>query len=232
MKLRSCCCYAFVSIVLLTDKIAAFTFHNGNSVFKCDRSSRYNVAKRMAVLEVGDAVDRTSIVLDKLRNVIDSDVGNDIVSAQQVLDLKVNDSGSIGFSLVVQSLKSPINEEIKKLCIRELTGVEWAKEIDIKFVEFASLKPVASTVEEPERRAPVIGDPTTQKAGGMANVKHIIAVSSCKGGVGKSTVAVNLAYTLQRAGARVGILDADIYGPSLPTVSNDSDIDYLTTGLC
>lgn len=221
MKLRSCCCYAIVGMVLLTDKLAAFTFQNGNSVFKCDRSSRYNVAKRMAVLEVGDAVDRTSVVLGKLRNVIDSDVGNDIVSARQVLDLKVDDNGRIGFSLVVQSLKSAINEEIKKICIRELTGVEWVKEIDIKFIEVTDVKPAASTVEEPEKRSPVIGDPTAQKAGGMANVKHIIAVSSCKGGVGKSTVAVNLAYTLQRAGARVGILDADIYGPSLPTVSTD-----------
>ena len=221
MKVRSCSRFAIVGIALLTVNVAAFLFQNGNSVFKCDRSSRYNIVKRMAVLEVGDAVDRTTIVLDKLRKVIDSDVGNDIVSARQVLDLKVNDSGSIGFSLVVQSLKSPINEEIKKLCIRELIGVEWVREIDIQFVEFSSLKPVASTVEEPGQRAPVIGDPTAQKAGGMANVKHIIAVSSCKGGVGKSTVAVNLAYTLQRAGAKVGILDADIYGPSLPTVSDD-----------
>ncbi|MBL4702833.1 MAG: P-loop NTPase, partial [Phycisphaeraceae bacterium] len=69
-----------------------------------------------------------------------------------------------------------------------------------------------------------------QKSNPLPNIKHIIAVGAGKGGVGKSTISVNLAVGLARAGAKVGLLDGDIYGPSLPTMLGLGDLETHTAG--
>jgi Mrp family chromosome partitioning ATPase len=87
-------------------------------------------------------------------------------------------------------------------------------------VEAVAQQPVPWTVQGGQQDQE---DVVSRLGPGLANVSHFVAVYSCKGGVGKSTVAVNLAYELARRGGRVGLLDVDVYGPSLPVLVNPED---------
>lgn len=135
-------------------------------------------------------------VLRQLRSVKDAGLGADIVACGFVTNVKVDrDRGLVEFGLEVAAFESQAKTEV--------TMLPWVKQVEIK-VKNAP----ASSSSRPMPRMPP----------SLENVRSIIAVSSCKGGVGKSTVAVNLAFALRAKGAKVGIFDCDVYGPSLPVM--------------
>jgi ATP-binding protein involved in chromosome partitioning len=134
-------------------------------------------------------------VLDALRVVQDPDLHRDIVSLGFVKDVRICD-GNVAFKIELTTPACPVKDQLRdhaSAVVSQLPGVTGVN------VE------MTAQVRGEQRIGPLI-----------PGVKHVIAVASGKGGVGKSTVAVNLAVALAESGATVGLLDADIYGPSIP----------------
>ena len=150
----------------------------------------------------------TKSILDVLRPVQDPELGKSLVELNMIRNINVVD-GQVKFTLVLTTPACPLREFIVEDCqkaVKQLPGVEEVI-IDV-------------TAETPQQKAV----PDRQ---GIDGVKNIIAISSGKGGVGKSTVAVNVAVALAQMGAKVGLIDADIYGPNDPTMLGLADAQVM-----
>ena len=139
-------------------------------------------------------------VMNALRGVTDPELHRDIVSLGMVRELEL-DGGRVAFKLVLTTPACPLREQIETDVRAALDAVPGVDEVAIEWD--AEVRGQAAREGSP---APIPG------------VKNVIAIASNKGGVGKSTVAVNLSVALARLGAKVGLLDADITGPNIPTM--------------
>jgi len=133
--------------------------------------------------------------------VTDPDRGRDIVSLGFVKDVQVA-NGSVGFTIELTTPASPVREQLRQQARQAVAALPGVGAVNVTMT------------------ASVRGSPSPVKERLIPAVKNIIPVASGKGGVGKSTVSANLALALAGTGARVGIMDADVYGPTIPTLLN------------
>jgi ATP-binding protein involved in chromosome partitioning len=143
-------------------------------------------------------------ILGALRGIQDPGPGKDIVSLGLVKDMSIQ-GGQVSFTLAFTTQPALAKAEIHSQARKLVAGLPGVSEVKVT---------MGSKAQAAGRPGPAAAEPPQQDL--IPDVKHTIAVSSGKGGVGKSTVAVNLALALREAGATVGLVDVDVYGPDIP----------------
>src|SRR6202022_1621754 len=159
------------------------------------------------------AAPSTEQVLGALSRIIDPDLGRDVVSLGMIKELEVSPQGDVSFTLALTPPACPVRDRFKSQAqdlINEIPGVNGVIVRMTANVRPAFMRPKPSEI--------------------LPGVKQTIAVASGKGGVGKSTVAVNIAAALRKAGAEVGLLDADISGPSAPAMTGSRSVPEQVNG--
>ncbi len=145
-------------------------------------------------------------VLAALRTVIDPDLHKDLVTLGMIKNVVI-DGGHVAFTVELTTPACPLRAEIEQMCNEAVSGVPGVATVEIE---------MSAVVRQNTGRGPSSPQP-------LPGVKNIIAVASGKGGVGKSTVSANIACALAQMGAKVGLMDADIYGPSIPLIMGAED---------
>lgn len=140
-----------------------------------------------------------------LNPIVDPDRQKSIVELSMVRDITIKSNGVVSFTLLLNDPNSPKRDPLIQECKDAIKAIASVTDVWVKVIA----------------NSPAIATPAAPVSGGLQNipnVKYVLAISSGKGGVGKTSVAVNVAVALADMGAKVGILDADIYGPNVPVM--------------
>jgi ATP-binding protein involved in chromosome partitioning len=162
----------------------------------------------MGFFRKDNAIDEAE-VLNALKAIQDPDLQKDVVSLGFVRDLKI-DQGRVSFTLQLTTPACPARDQLKQEAQKVVSALAGVEGVDVKMTF-----QVTSRLGQQARTL-------------IPEVRNTIAVASGKGGVGKSTVAANLAVALMKCGAKVGLMDADVYGPSIPILMGASELPQVT----